>query len=118
MRLTHSRRQLRCPRRSISASVTQGRHFDGRSSRINFRHTGASHIAARSRDAAHLLGVVRMMGDTSLATVNRHYFNLDDEAMEEIIDGWEIPDAEVFAADLAPLCEDPESDERAASVAA
>ena len=35
--------------------------------------------------------------------------------MEEIIDGWEIPDAEVFAADLAPLCEDPKPDERAAS---
>src|ERR1051326_1826151 len=31
---------------------------------FNFRHTGASHIAARSRDAHHLLGVVRMMGDT------------------------------------------------------
>jgi len=52
-----------------------------------------------------------MMGDTSLVTVNRHYFNLDDEAMEEIIGGWEIPDAMVFAADLAPLCEDPEPDE-------
>jgi len=56
-----------------------------------------------------------MMGDTSLATVNRHYFNLDDEAMEEIICGWEIPDAEVFAADLAPLCEDSEPDEREGS---
>lgn len=28
---------------------------------FNFRHTGASHIATRSRDGAHLLGVVRMM---------------------------------------------------------
>ena len=82
---------------------------------LNFRHTGASDVAQRGRDASHLLRVVRMMGDTSLATVNRHYFNLDDEAMEEIIDGWEIPDAEVFAADLAPLCEEPEPDESATS---
>jgi hypothetical protein len=31
--------------------------------------------------------------------------------MKEIIEGWEIPDAEVFAADLAPLCEEPETHE-------
>ena len=85
---------------------------------LNFRHTGASDVARRGRDASHLLRVVRMMGDTSLATVNRHYFNLDDEAMEEIIEGWEIPDAEVFAADLAPLCEEPEPDEGAGSLVA
>ena len=30
-----------------------------------------------------------MMGDTSLSTVNRHYFNLDDEAMTKISEGWE-----------------------------
>lgn len=63
---------------------------------FNFRHTGASHVATRSRDGAHLLGVVRMMGDTSLATVNRHYFNLDDETLQVIVDGWHAPDADLF----------------------
>jgi len=28
---------------------------------------GASHIAARARDARHLLGFVRMIGDTGLS---------------------------------------------------
>jgi hypothetical protein len=39
---------------------------------LNFRHAGASHIAQRGRDPRHLLAVVKMMGDTRLATVNRH----------------------------------------------
>ena len=65
---------------------------------FNFRHTGASHIAARSRDAHHLLGVVRMMGDTSLATVNRHYFNFDDETLQEIIKGWVVPEVDLFGS--------------------
>lgn len=71
---------------------------------LNFRHTGASHIAQRGRDPRHLLAVVKMMGDTSVATVNRHYFNLDDDIMQEIIDGWAVPDVEVFAPDQAPIC--------------
>lgn len=82
---------------------------------LNFRHTGASDVAKLGRDGHHLLRVVRMMGDTSLATVNRHYFNLDDDAMQEIIDGWQIPDADVFAPDLPPLCEEQEPAERAGS---
>lgn len=82
---------------------------------LNFRHTGASDVAKLGRDGHHLLRVVRMMGDTSLATVNRHYFNLDDEAMQEIIDGWQIPDADVFPPDLPPLCEEQEPAERAGS---
>ncbi len=70
----------------------------------NFRHTGASHIGQRGRDPRPLLAVVKMMGDTSVATVNRHYFNLDDDIMQEIIDGWAVPDVEVFAPDQAPIC--------------
>jgi hypothetical protein len=37
-------------------------------------------------------GVVRMMGDTSVATVNRHYFNFDEDTLREIIEGWAIPE--------------------------
>ena len=66
---------------------------------LNFRYTGASHIAQRGRDTRHLLAVVKMMGDTSVATVNRHYFNLED-LMQEIIDRWAVPDVEVFAPRL------------------
>lgn len=33
--------------------------------------------------------VVRMIGDTSLAMVNRHVFNIDDEMLEEIVEGCE-----------------------------
>ena len=80
---------------------------------LNFRHTGASHIAQRGRDPRHLLAVVKMMGDTSVATVNRHYFNLEDDLMQEIIDGWAVPDVDVFTPDLAPVCaaDTPENDE-------
>jgi hypothetical protein len=35
--------------------------------------------------------------------------------MQEITDGWEIPDVEVFAPALAALCGDTESDESATS---
>ncbi|MEO8381778.1 MAG: hypothetical protein ABI779_19105 [Acidobacteriota bacterium] len=79
---------------------------------LNFRHTGASDIAQRGREPRHLLAVVRMMGDTSVATVNRHYFNLEDDVMQEIIDGWAVPDVDVFAPDLAPVCADPEPGRR------
>jgi hypothetical protein len=44
-----------------------------------------------------------MMGDTSVATVNRHYFNLEDDVMQEIIDGWAVLYVEVFASDLEPV---------------
>lgn len=60
-------------------------------------------LAQRGRAARHLLAVVKMMGDTSVATVNPHYFNLEDDVMQEIIDGWAVPDVEVFAADLEPV---------------
>lgn len=66
---------------------------------FNFRHTGASHIAERARDASHLLSVVKMMGDTSIATVNRHYFNIDDLMLEEIVDGWVVPELATFTPD-------------------
>lgn len=67
---------------------------------FNFRHTGASHIAQQGKDPQHLLAVVKMMGDTSLATVNRHYFNLDDEKLQGIVAGWKVPDvASLFGAD-------------------
>ena len=29
-----------------------------------------------------------MMGDTSLTTVNRHYFNINDAVLAELVDGW------------------------------
>jgi hypothetical protein len=70
---------------------------------FKFRHTGASHIATRSRDGAHLLGVVRMMGDTSLATVNRHYFTLYDEPLQVIVRDWQTPDVDLFGTCSAPL---------------
>lgn len=44
------------------------------------------------------------MGDTSVATVNRHYFDLEDDVMQEIIDGWAVAGVEVFAQDLEPVC--------------
>jgi hypothetical protein len=32
------------------------------------------------------------MWDTSVATVNRHYFNFDEDTLHEIIEGWAIPE--------------------------
>jgi integrase len=86
------------------ASRLLGYELTGRKADFfNFRHTGASHVAAKSRDAAHLLGVVHMMGDTSLATVNRHYFNFDDETLQEIVDGWTIEEIDLFEPRRLPL---------------
>ena len=71
---------------------------------FNFRHTGASHIAQRGKTPAHLLAVVQMMGDTSVATVNRHYFKMEPELMRELVLGWKRPDVDgpsVAAADLS-----------------
>ncbi|MGZ5441096.1 MAG: hypothetical protein ACXW5U_05020 [Thermoanaerobaculia bacterium] len=62
---------------------------------FNFRHTDASHIAQRGKTPAHLLAVVQMMGDTSVATVNRHYFKMEPELMRELVLGWKRPDVDV-----------------------
>jgi hypothetical protein len=35
-----------------------------------------------------LLALVKMMADTSMPTVDRHYFNLEDDLIQKIIDGW------------------------------
>ncbi len=60
------------------ASRMLGYELEGkRRTFFNFRHTGASHIAQRGKTPAHLLAVVQMMGDTSVATVNRHYFKIE-----------------------------------------
>ena len=53
-----------------------------------------------------------------MTTVNRHDFNLDDDVMQEVIDGWEIPDVEVFADELAPICSDAEAGERTTAAVA
>ena len=79
---------------------------------FNFRHTGASHIAQRGKTPAHLLAVVKMMGDTSVQTVNRHYFDIEPEVMQELVLGWKRPDvhipslasAELFGAEQTPIC--------------
>jgi hypothetical protein len=81
-----------CKRLLAIADEMFGYEQTGKKARfLNFRHTGASHIASRGRAARHLLGVVKMMGDTSVAIVNRHYFNLEDDVMQEIIEGWALP---------------------------
>jgi len=74
-------------------------------------------IASRmlGKTPAHLLAVVKMMGDTSVATVNRHYFNIEPELMQELVLGGKRPDvhipsvasAELFGADPAPICSAP-----------
>ncbi len=82
---------------------------------FNFRHTGASHIAQRGKTPAHLLAVVKMMGDTSVATVNKHYFNIELDLMQEMVLGWERPDVPVpssasptvFGVEQTPICDVP-----------
>lgn len=64
---------------------------------FNFRHSGASHMAMKGNKPKDLMSVVRMMGDTSLTTVNRHYFNIDDEMLAEIVEGWSVPELPAFA---------------------
>jgi integrase len=64
---------------------------------FNFRHSGASHMAMKGNRPRDLMTVVRMMGDTSLTTVNRHYFNIDDEMLEEVVEGWGVPELPAFA---------------------
>ena len=95
------------------ASRMLGRELaDKKRTFFNFRHTGASHIAQRGKTPAHLLAVVKMIGDTSVATVNRHYFNIEPELMQELMLGWKRPDvhipslasAELFGTEQTPIC--------------
>lgn len=53
-----------------------------------WRHTGASHLAASSKDPVL---VTRMMGDTQLTTVMKHYFDSDFEHMQAAVERWELP---------------------------
>jgi integrase len=53
-----------------------------------WRHTGASHLAASSKDP---ILVTRMMGDTQLQTVMKHYFDSDFEHMQAEVERWQIP---------------------------
>lgn len=63
---------------------------------FTFRHTGASHLAERTKNPVL---VVKMMGDTNIQTVMRHYFNLDLEFMAEMVEGWTVPALDRPAAD-------------------
>jgi hypothetical protein len=51
------------------------------------RLTGASHLTVLQHEPKDLMAVVQMMGDASLTTANRHYFNIDDNVLAEVIDG-------------------------------
>jgi integrase len=53
-----------------------------------WRHTGASHLAASSKDPVL---VTRMMGDTQLQTVMDHYFDSDYEHMQTEVERWQLP---------------------------
>lgn len=53
-----------------------------------WRHTGASHLAASSKDPVL---VTRMMGDTQLQTVMKHYFDSDYEHMQTEVERWQLP---------------------------
>lgn len=44
-----------------------------------------------------------MMGDTSLATVNRHYCNLADETLQAVVEGWTIEEIDLFEPRRLPL---------------
>ncbi|MFZ2493512.1 MAG: tyrosine-type recombinase/integrase [Thermoanaerobaculia bacterium] len=52
----------------------------------NLRHTGASELVAKGADPVM---IVRMMGDTSLATVMKHYFDSSLEHMQEVVERWD-----------------------------
>lgn len=69
---------------------------------FNFRHAGASHIAQRGKTPAHF-AVVLMMGDTSVATVNRHYFKMEPDLMRELVLGWARPNVDVASVAAADL---------------
>lgn len=75
---------------------------------FTFRHTDASHLAQQARDGAHIIKIVKMMGDTNVKTVEKHYFNFDDEMMADMIEGWEAPTLESLAQPLDMLDDSPE----------
>jgi integrase len=58
---------------------------------FTFRHTGASHLAEKTKNP---ILIAKMMGDTNVQTVMRHYFNLDIEFMAEMVEGWTVPTLE------------------------
>jgi integrase len=61
-----------------------------------WRHTGASHLAASSKDPVL---VTRLMGDTQLQTVMDHYFDTDYEYMQTEIERMELPFETAVAED-------------------
>ena len=61
---------------------------DEREHFYTWRHTGASHLAASSKDPVL---VMRLMGDTQLATVMKHYFDSDFEHMQAEVEKWQLP---------------------------
>lgn len=75
------------------ASGMLGYELTGRKADFfTFRHTGASHLAEKTKNP---ILIVKMMGDTNVETVMRHYFNLDIEFMVEMVVGWSIPSSDV-----------------------
>ena len=52
----------------------------------SLRASGASHLAMSGADA---VAITRMMGDTSLVTVMRHYFDSDIQHMDSLVRRWE-----------------------------
>jgi integrase len=75
------------------ASRHLGYPLEGRKADFfTFRHTGASHLAEKTKNP---ILIVKMMGDTNVETVMRHYFNLDVEFMAEMVSGWTIPRATI-----------------------
>jgi len=74
-----------------------------------------THIAQHGKTPAHLLAIVKMMADRSVAPVNRHYFNIEPELMQELVLGWKCPDvripplaaADLFGVEQTPICSAP-----------
>ena len=64
---------------------------------FNLCHSGASHMAMRGNKPKDLMSVIRMPDDTSLTTVNPHYFNIDYEMLAEIVEGWGVAELPTFA---------------------
>lgn len=56
---------------------------------FTFRHTGASHLAEKTKNPVL---IVKMMGDTKIDTVMKHYFDLDMDFMEEMVREWSLPE--------------------------
>jgi integrase len=63
-----------------------GQQIDAHERFYCWRHTGASSLAASSGDPVM---VTKMMGDSSLATVMRHYFNSSTDHMQAAVAKWE-----------------------------